>query len=307
MARAIWSGVLSFGLVTVPIELYSATQAHEPTFHQFQKNTNDRIRYKRVNERTGREVDYENIVKGAEVGRGRYVMIEQDELDAVAPGRSRSMEIATFVDLDEIDPIHFAKTYYLGPRGAETKKTYALLREAMAQTNRAAIASFVMRSKEYLAAIRADGDLLVLETMFFADEIRNPREEISDLPGKTKPRPNELKMAKQLINSMTGTWRAADYRDTYTDRVKQLIKAKKTNKDYEPAPEAPEATDAVDLMAALRQSVDAAKKPGSRQTTAGKTTARKTAARKTTRKATARKAPAKKATARKSASRKRAA
>jgi DNA end-binding protein Ku len=301
MARAIWSGVLSFGLVTVPVELYSATQAHEPTFHQFQKNTNDRIRYKRVNERTGREVDYDNIVKGAEVGRGRYVMIEQDELDAVAPGRSRSMEIATFVDLDEIDPIHFAKTYYLGPRGDETKKTYALLREAMAQTNRAAIASFVMRGKEYLAAIRSDGDLLVLETMFFADEIRNPREEISDLPTKTKPRPNELRMAKQLISSMTGTWRPGDYRDTYTDRVNELIKAKKGNKEYEPAPEAPAPTDAVDLMEALRQSVDAAKKPSRRSSSGRGSSARKSTARKSTaRKSTAHKSTAKKSTARKS-------
>src|SRR4051812_23404499 len=154
MARAIWSGVMSFGLVTVPIEVYSATEAHEPTFHQFEKGTNDRIRYQRVNERTGKEVDYGDIVKGADVGRDRYVMLDQDELDSVAPGRSRTMEIETFVDLDDIDPIHFAKTYYLGPKGEETKKTYALLRDAMAQTNRAAIARFVMRNKEYLGAIR---------------------------------------------------------------------------------------------------------------------------------------------------------
>jgi DNA end-binding protein Ku len=302
MARAIWSGVLSFGLVTVPVELYSATEAHEPTFHQFQRGTDDRIRYKRVNERTGREVDYSDIVKGAEVGRGRYVMLEQDELDAVAPGRSRSMEIATFVDLDEIDPIHFAKTYYLGPKGAEAKKTYALLRDAMAQTNRAAIASFVMRSKEYLVAIRADGDLLVLETMFFADEIRDAHEEIGDLPGKVKARPSELKMAKQLVTSMSGPWRAGDYRDTYTDRVNDLIKAKKGNKDYEPAAEPPSATDAVDLMEALRQSVDAAKKPHS---TAKKATARKATARKATaKKATAKKATAKKATAKKTTAKK---
>jgi DNA end-binding protein Ku len=295
MARAIWSGVLSFGLVSVPIELYSATQAHEPTFHQFQRNTKDRIRYKRVNERTGREVDYENVVKGAEVGRGRYVMLEQDELDSVAPGRSRSMEIATFVELDEIDPIHFAKTYYLGPKGSETKRTYALLRDAMAQTNRAAIARFVMRSKEYLAAIRADGDLLVVETMFFADEIRDAHDEVSDLPGKLRLRPNELKMAKQLIDSMTGPWRAADYRDTYTDRVNELIKAKKGNKDYEPEPEAPEATDAVDLMDALRQSVDAAKKPARRRSSTART---KPAARK---KSAPRKKPATKSTTRKRA------
>ena len=184
MARAIWSGVMSFGLVSVPVEIYSATEAHEPTFHQFEKGTKDRIRYQRVNERTGKEVDYGDIVKGAEVGRGKYVMIDQDELDSVAPGRSRSLEIQTFVDLDEIDPIHFAKTYYLGPNGDEAKKPYALLRDAMAKANRAAIASFVMRSKEYLAAVRADGDVLVLETMFFADEIRTAKDEIGNLPGK---------------------------------------------------------------------------------------------------------------------------
>lgn len=287
MARAIWTGVLSFGLVTVPVELYSATEAHEPTFHQFQRDTNDRIRYKRVNERTGREVDYADIVKGAKVGRGRYVMLDQDELDAVAPGRSRAMEIEMFVDLDEIDPIHFAKTYYLGPKGDETKKTYALLRDALAQSNRAAVATFVMRGKEYLAAIRADGDLLMLETMFFADEIRNAKTEIRGLPGRVKLRPNELKMAKQLISSMSGKWRPADYRDTYTDRVKALIKAKKSDKDFEPAPEAPSATEAVDLMEALRQSVDAAKKGGRKSTgrtgaTAKRTTARKTTATKST-------------------------
>src|SRR3954454_3678007 len=199
MARAIWSGVMSFGLVSVPIEIYSATEAHEPSFHQFEKGTNDRIRYQRVNERTGKEVDYSDIVKGAEVSKGKYVMIEQDELDSVAPGRSRAMDITSFVDLDEIDPIHFAKSYYLGPKGDEAKKPYALLRDAMARANRAAIASFVMRGKEYLATIRADGDVLVLETMFFADEIRSAKDEIADLPKNVKVSPQELKMAGQLI------------------------------------------------------------------------------------------------------------
>jgi DNA end-binding protein Ku len=289
MARAIWSGVLSFGLVSVPVELYSATQAHEPEFHQFQRGTNDRIRYKRVNERTGKEVDYGDIVKGAQVRRGRYVMLEQDELDSVAPGRSRSLEIARFVDLDEIDPIHFAKTYYLGPRDAESKRTYALLRDAMAQTNRAAIAQFVMRSKEYLAAIRADGDLLVLETMFFADEIRDPRDEVDDLPGRVKARPNELKMAKQLIESMTGRWRAADYRDTYTERMNKLIKAKKDDREYEPAQPAPNATESVDLMEALRQSVDSARKPKRRKPAARKSAAKKSPAKKSSAKKSTRK------------------
>ncbi|MDT4911359.1 MAG: end-binding protein Ku [Pseudonocardiales bacterium] len=310
MARAIWSGVMSFGLVSVPIEIYSATEAHEPSFHQYEKGTRDRVRYQRVNERTGKEVEYSDIVKGTEVGRS-LVQLDQDELDSVAPGRSRSMEIDRFVDLDEIDPIYFAKTYFLGPKGEENKKTYALLRDAMAATNRAAIARFVMRGKEYLAAVRADGDVLVLETMFFADEIRDARDEVNDLPGKVKLRPQEVRMAKQLIDSMSGTWRPADFRDTYTDRVNQLITAKKDDKDYTPADEPPSATDAVDLMEALRQSVDAAKRGGgssAKKSTAKKAAARKTAAKKpAAKKAAAKKAAAKKPPAKKGAVKKRAA
>jgi DNA end-binding protein Ku len=304
MARAIWSGVLSFGLVSVPIEVYSATAAHEPTFHQFQKGTKDRIRYQRVNERTGKEVDYSDIVKGAEVGRRDYVMLDQDELDSVAPGRSRAMEVETFVDLDEIDPIYFDKTYYLGPKGEENKKTYALLRDALAQTNRAAVARFVMRGKEYLGAIRADGDLLVLETLFFADEIRDPRDQIDDLPGRVQLRPQELKMAKQLIDSMSGDWRPKDYRDTFTDRVNELIDAKKNDKEFSPADEAPSATGAVDLMEALRRSVEAARRgSGGRKASAKKSAAKKAAAKK----APANKAPAKKTAAKKTGARKKTA
>jgi DNA end-binding protein Ku len=300
MARAIWSGMLSFGLVSVPIEIYSATEAHEPTFHQFEKGTKDRIRYQRVNERTGKEVDYDDIVKGAEVGRGKYVMIDQDELDSVAPGRSRALEISTFVDLDEIDPIHFAKSYYLGPNGDEAKKPYALLRDAMAETNRAAIASFVMRGKEYLAAIRADGNVLVLETMFFADEIRTAKDEISDLPGKVKLAPQELRMATQLIESMAGPWKPKDYRDTYTDRVNALIRAKAKNKSVEAAEEAPQATNVVDLTEALRASVEAARKGGrAGGRKAAKKAPAKKAAKKSPAKKAAKKSPAKKATKKK--------
>ena len=239
MARAIWSGVLTFGLVSVPVELYSATEAHGPVFHQFEKGTADRIRYQRVNGRTTDEVEYSDIVKGAETGGGHYVMLDQEELDSVAPGRSRSMEIHTFVDLDDIDPIYFNKTYYLGPGSEETEKVYALLRAAMGDSDKAAIASFVMRGKEYLAAVRADGDLLALETLFFADEVREPRQQISNLPGRVKLTRQELRMARQLIESMTGPWQPSDYRDTYTDRVNDLIKAKKNNEEFQPADEAP--------------------------------------------------------------------
>jgi DNA end-binding protein Ku len=304
MARAIWSGVLSFGLVSVPVEIYSATEAHEPTFHQFEKGTSDRIRYQRVNERTGKEVDYGEIVKGAEVGRGKYVMLDQDELDSVAPGRSRSLEIQSFVDSEEIDPIQFAKSYYLGPNGDEAKKPYALLRDAMAKANRAAIASFVMRSKEYLAAIRADGDVLVLETMFFADEIRNPKDEIGNLPRNVKSSPQEMKMAGQLIESMAGPWKPKDYRDTYTDRVNALIRAKAKNKTYEPAAEAPKATNVVDLTEALRASVDAARGRSSRSPSAGRSATKSTAEKSTAEKSTAKKSTAKKSTAKKSTAKK---
>ena len=260
MARAIWSGVLAFGLVSVPVELYSATEPHGPTFHEFEKGTTDRIRYQRVNERTGREVGYSDIVKGASVGDGSYVLLNQDELDSVAPGRSRLLDIHTFVDLNEIDPIYFEKTYFLGPGGEETEKLYALLRDAMTDSGKAAIASFVMRGKEYLAAVRADGDVLVLETLFFADEVRDPHKQISNLPGRVELSPQELSMARQLIDTISGPWEPSDYRDTYTDRINELIEAKKDKKELKPAAEAPAATNVVDLTQALQASLDAAKK-----------------------------------------------
>jgi DNA end-binding protein Ku len=267
MARSIWSGVISFGLVSIPVELYSATEAHEPTFHQFQKGTADRIRYQRVNERTGAEVDYSDIVKGADVGGGDYVMLDQDELDSVAPGRSRLLDIHTFVDLDDIDPIYFSKTYFLGPADGDASKPYALLRDAMADSGQAAIATFVMRGKEYLVAIRADDDLLVLETLFFADEIRDPHQEIDNLPGRVEVSSQERRMAGQLISSLSGPWKPEDYRDTYTDRVNDLIEAKKHNEDFRPAGEPPAATKATDLAQALRASLDAAKKKPPRKRT----------------------------------------
>jgi DNA end-binding protein Ku len=302
MARPIWSGAITFGLVSVPVRMYSATHDHEVSFHQFEKGTSDRIRYKRVNERTGKEVDYDDIVKGAEVGDGDYVLLEQDELDEVAPGRSRSLEIDRFVELDEIDPIYYQKTYFLGPGGDETTKVYALLRDAMADSNRAAIGTLVMRGKEYLAAIRPEGKLLMLQTMFFADEVRDPQEQIDDLPRKNAAKPAEVHMAHQLIDSMSGKWRPDDFRDTYTDRVKKLIKEKKAGREVTKADEAPEPTNVTDLFEVLRRSVeDAAKRRNAKP--AKKAAAKKTATKKTaTKKTTAKKATAKKKTAAKKAS-----
>ncbi len=270
MARAIWSGVLSFGLVSIPVRLYAAAEPHQPSFHQFEKGTTDRVRYQRVNERAGHEVDYSNVVKGASSGGGNYVLLSQDELDEIAPGRSRSLDIHQFVDADEIDPIYFNKAYFLGPGDDATKKTYALLRDAMGRSGKAAIASFVMRSKEYLAAARAAGDVLVLETLFFADEIRDPHQEISNLPGRVDLSPRELQMASQLIDAMSGPWNPWDYRDTYTDRVNELIEAKKNKKEFQPAAPAPAATNVTDLTEALQASLDAAKNPRAKRTAAKK-------------------------------------
>jgi DNA end-binding protein Ku len=294
MARSIWTGVISFGLVSVPVSMYPATHEHEVSFHQFEKGTSDRIRYRRVNERTGKEVELDDIVKGADVGGGQYVMLEPDELDEIAPGRSRSLEIHRFIDLDEIDPVHYVKTYYLEPAGDETTKTYVLLRTAMAEANRAAIATLVMRGKEYLAAVRPDGDLLVLETMYFADEIRDPRKELDRYPGKVELSRPELRMAGQLLESMAGPWRPADFHDTYTERVQDLIDAKVAGNELTRAEEPPAATDAGDLMEVLRRSVEAAReRRGTASATATATaTAKKQPAAKKKKPATAAKKPA---------------
>jgi DNA end-binding protein Ku len=307
MARSIWSGYINFGLVSVPVGLYSATEEHELDFHQFQKGTSDRIRYKRVNERTGREVPYEKIVKGHDLGDGEYVIVEPEELDDIAPGKSRSLEISTFVDLDEIDPMHFQKSYYLGPSDAENASSYALLRDALAKTNRAGIAKFVMRGKEYLATIRADGKVLVLETMFFADEIRDPDKEVGDLPNKSSAG-KQLSMAVDLIEAMSGEWKPSAYEDTYTERVKELVETKRKGKEVVFTEEEPEATTTTDLVSALRASVEAARsrrQGGAKKTAAKKTTAKKTTAKKSTaKKTTAKKTAAKKTTAKKSTKKK---
>jgi DNA end-binding protein Ku len=258
MARAIWTGAVSFGLVSIPVGLFSATEDHTVHFHQFERDTSDRIRYQRINERTGKEVEYSDIVKGREVDGGDYVLVEPDELADIAPGRSRTIDITTFVDLDEIDPIFYQKTYWLAPTDERYARPYALLREAMARTNRAGIATFVMRGKEYLTALRADGDVLALETLFFADEIRD--RSTLDLPGDSKPqsapkRGNELDMATGLIEAMSGPWKPEDYRDTYTERVEKLIEDKRRGREVVREAEPPEPTAMSDLIAALERSV----------------------------------------------------
>jgi DNA end-binding protein Ku len=256
MARSIWSGSISFGLVTIPVALFSATEDHTVHFNQFERGTSDRIRYQRVNERTGKEVEYADIVRGHEVGDGEYVLVEPDELAAIAPGRSKSIEITGFVDLDEIDPIHFQKTYWLAPAKEEYGRPYALLASALAKANRVGIASFVMRGKQYLTAIRADDGVLALDTLYYADEIRDPHDMLDTLPGSTRPHANELKMATQLVESMAMPWRPRDFRDTYARKVHKLVEDKRKGRKIIFEAEPPEPTGSTDLLEALRRSVE---------------------------------------------------
>jgi DNA end-binding protein Ku len=258
MARAIWSGSVAFGLVNVPVGLFAATEDHAVHFNQFQEGTSDRIRYKRVNERTGREVDLAHIVRGHEVGDGDYVLLSDEELEAVEPGRSRTVDITDFVDLAEIDPIYYQKSYYLGPRGEGAARAYALLHRAMADTGKAGIATFVMHGKQYLATIRAaEPDVLVLETTFFADEVRDAADVVEDLPAGETFRGRELTIAKQLIESMTTGWDPANYHDTYRERVDDLIKRKQRGEEIvTEGGGAPEDSNVTDLVDALRRSAE---------------------------------------------------
>jgi DNA end-binding protein Ku len=258
VARAIWTGSITFGLVSIPVGLFTATDDHTVHFHQFQRGTSDRVRNQRVNERTGDEVDYGDVVKGAEVGDGEYVVVEPEELEQIAPGRSRTLDITDFVDLADIDPVYYQRTYWLAPTGDEYKKPYALLREAMTQGDKAAIGTFVMRGKEYLAAVRADRDVLALHTLHFADEVRDPAE-LENVPTRrTKPGEKELRMATQLIESMSGPWKPDQYRDTYRDRVGKLIEDKKQGREIVTESEPPEPTEMSSLLEALQRSVEEA-------------------------------------------------
>ncbi|MEU9088002.1 Ku protein [Streptomyces sp. NPDC048357] len=263
MARPVWTGVLSFGLVSVPIGMYTATDSHTIHFHQLQRGTSDRIRNRRVNERTGKEVELDDIVKGYDAGE-EYVLVEPAELDDIAPGRSKTLEISGFVDLEEIDPIFFDRTYYLGPKGKEYTKVCALLEQALAKSNRAGVATFVMRAREYLVALKSENGILTLHTLHWADEIRDPREEIPDLPAASgaKTGAKEMRMAEQLITALGTHWDPEEFHDTYQEKVAALVEAKRAGETVEKAEPAAEATNVVDLTEALRASVERARGGG---------------------------------------------
>ena len=258
-ARTIWTGSLSFGLVNVPIGLYTATRDRTIHFNQFEEGTADRIRYRKVNERTGEEVDGTRIVKGVDLGGGEYVVLSDEELEAAAPERSRTIDITEFVDLDDIDPVFFRTTYYLGPQGEAAVKAYSLLRAAMRASRKVGIATFVMRGKEYLVAVRPEDEVLALETMYFADEVREPGEVLPDLPAADDLSERELSVANLLIDSMADEWDPERYHDTFRARVEELVEQKRRGEEIVTESPVPRQSNVVDLMEALQASVAAVK------------------------------------------------
>src|SRR4051812_2183565 len=259
MARSMWSGAISFGLVNVPIKLYSAVSKKTVRFHQLNGETGSRIQQKRVDATTGEEVPYENLVKGYELTRDRYVIINPDELDALDPEKSRTIDIEDFVDLSEIDPVYYDHPYYLVPdKGAG--KAYGLLLNAMQESGRVAIARVGLRSKEQLVAIRPaqGGSGLMMETMIFADEVV-PKEDLDGLPEaeELKVSDREIQMAQQLIESLVTDFEPGRYKDSYREKVLQLIEAKAEGAEIVSQPEAPQPTAVPDLMAALEASLAA--------------------------------------------------
>jgi DNA end-binding protein Ku len=263
MARAIWTGTISFGLLNVPVRMFSAVARRNIALREIRESDSARIKHRRVAEGTEEEVPYESIIKAYELSPGQYVPLSKDELAALAPEKTRSVDVLDFVDIEEIDPMYFDSPYYLGPaEGAE--KAYSLLAAAMDSSGKAAIARFVFRNKEHLAAIRAADGVLTLTTMRFADEVVPPSELDDALPDKQpKVAKREREMAEQLIDSLSTEFDPGAYRDEYREQLLSLIERKAEGKEIvAPEAEAPKATKAPDLMAALEESIAAVKEKG---------------------------------------------
>jgi DNA end-binding protein Ku len=262
MARAIWSGAISFGLVNIPVKLYSAVSRKTVRFNQLDAESGQRIRQQRVNPESGEEVPYEQIVKGYEIGPDRYVTITPEELDALEPQKTRTIDIEDFVELAQIDPIYYDHPYYLAP-DTGAGKAYRLLLDAMEEAGKVAIARVVIRSKENLVAVRPHDGVLTMETMLFSDEVIPPDsiEELGSVDGDVKTSERELGMAQQLIDSLTSEFEPEKYRDEYRDRVLELIERKAQGETVviEAPPEEPK--EVPDLMAALEASIASAKSP----------------------------------------------
>ena len=285
MARAVWSGSISFGLVNVAVKAYTAVRDHEVRFHQIDKKSGARVRYEKVSEKTHRKLDGDDIEMGYELRKGRYVKFTKEELDDLRPRSTRSVDVSDFVPLEDIDPIYYERTYWLAPDGPGAAKAYGLLCAAMEDRQRVGIGSVVMRNKQYLAAIRPLEGVLAMSTLRFADEVI-ARSEIDALPSR-RPRADakELRLATQIVDALDAEWKPTKYHDTYTEELRELIerRAKGETVTIDEAPA--EKAEVLDLMAALSASVAAAKR-GRRGTRTAKPS---------------RKAPTRKSAARKSA------
>ena len=257
MPRSIWGGAISFGLVNVPVKLVSAVSPKDVHFHQLDATSNARVRQKRVSAETGEEVAYENIVKGYEIAPDQYVTITPEELESLDPKATKSIDIEDFVDLDQIDPVYYERSYYLVP-DAGGAKAYALLVQAMKESGMVAIARMVLRTKQYLVALRAVDDLLVVETLYYNDEVIDP-DELDGVPHDVDVSDRELKIARQLIESLATEFEPERYRDEYRERVLELIERKAEGQEIVLQPQTEEPAQVVDLMAALEASLAAVK------------------------------------------------
>jgi DNA end-binding protein Ku len=250
MARSLWTGTNSFGLVSVPVRMFSATESKELRFHFLDTHDLQPIAYDKVRRDTGEHVDNEDIVRGFEVEKGRYVPLEDEDLDRLNIELTKTIDICDFVDLGQIDPIYFRKAYYLEPQeGAE--KPYRLLARALEETGKVAIAKIVVRNKQHLAALRSWNGTLVLETMYYADEVRQPEQ----VNGKVQLRKPEVELAKSLVENLSADFEPEKYDDTYRKELLELLRAKEAGKPL-PEPESEPEGEVVDLMAALRESVE---------------------------------------------------
>jgi len=264
MARAIWKGSISFGLVNIPIALYPATRREELKFRLLRKSDLSPVNYKRVAEKDGKEVSWDQIVKGYEYEKGKYVVLKDEDFERVDLEATQTVDIQDFVDQEEIDPMFFYKPYYLEPqKGGD--KAYALLRDALKASGKIGIAKVVIKTRQYLAGVKPEDGALVLELMHFADELADPKK--LHVPKKTEVGKREMNMAKSLIDSMSSKWNPEKYKDDYRDNLFKMIEAKKQGEEVVATPE-PKESKVVDIMEALKASLAAAKKPAASAKTA---------------------------------------
>lgn len=272
MPRSIWKGAISFGLVTIPVKLYSATEEKDISFRQVHPEDGGRIKYKRVCEKCGKEIPYAEIAKGYETGDGRMAILEKSDFDNLPLPTTKAVEVVQFVEEDEVDPTYFAKTYFLEAEGPGVKP-YVLLRDALGASNRAALVKVALRSREQLALIRVKDDQLLLHTMIWPDEIRDG--EFAAPPSDVTVSDAEVKMAQTFIDALSGEFTPDEFHDSYREALEEVVQAKLSGVEPTVQAEEPQEAEVVDLVAALRASVEAAKKRRAEDKDTGSSKAKK--------------------------------